>query len=132
MADNVKSNFDRYNIGWSLIPDDPSRKKAYEERDKKDLDDYIQKIIKFIEDNEDILVLYDYQEINKKIETVMNVKDISSKNKLADLKKSCKPYLYKIIAKFTQLEEELKKEDPENKKIKHLSDLIFSLYKIVY
>ena len=129
---DVNTNFDDYNIGWSPIPDDPSRKQAYEERDKRDLNDYIQKIIKFIEDNNNLLILDDYQKINEKFENVINVKDIPSMKKLADLKTFCKPHLYKIITKFTQLKKKLIEDDPENKiEIKYLSDLIFSLYKIV-
>ena len=112
----MNNNFDGYSMKWSPIPFDHSRIQSFEERDKKDLDDYIQKIIKFIEDNKDILFPDDYQEINEKFKTVRDVKDIPSMKKLADLKKSCKPDLYKIIDKFKQLKEELKKEDPENKK----------------
>lgn len=131
MEVNVKSEFDDYKR-WSWVPFTPSREQSFEERDKRDLNDYIQKIIKFIKDNNNILILDDYQKINEKFENVINVKDIPSMKKLTDLKEYCKPFLYKIITKFSQLKEKLIANDPENKsEIEYLDDSIFYLYKIV-
>jgi Zn-dependent M16 (insulinase) family peptidase len=111
-------NYDGNMPRW--LPSDESSarlKKAFDERDKKDLNDYIQKIIKFIGDNNNLLILGNDQKINEKIDNVLSdVKDIPSIEKLTDLKKYCDPYINKV----RQFYEKMIKDHPDNFGVKYI------------